>query len=91
MSVLSDGKVVCCDGHGCRATASLPVALRSTRNDRPGASAETDSISGWLFARGRENSRHFCPDCISRYLPQVMEGCLGHAPDNFYREREDAR
>ncbi|MES2461519.1 MAG: hypothetical protein V4671_13125 [Armatimonadota bacterium] len=90
MSVLPGGRVVCCDGDQCGATAPLPVALRLLLAGSPQA-AEPASIAGWLFAGSPNNAMHFCPRCLSRYLPQALDGRLRLGAETLPAEIGDAR
>ncbi len=90
MSVLPGGRVVCCDGNGCCATAPLPVALRPTLGEISRTTVPS-SIEGWLFAEAQGRSRHFCPRCGYLYLPRELGDEINLPAEKFRAELGDAR
>lgn len=67
MSICEDGKHIHCDGDGCRAVTSHPVALRSQLTS---ADYRVPSVEGWLFINNGI-SRHFCPSCELKQLNRI--------------------
>jgi len=64
MSVMQNGRIIGCDGQDCARCAQLQVALSGFSSSL----SEAESPDGWLFATLSNQSFHFCPNCIPRYL-----------------------
>jgi hypothetical protein len=78
MSVSEIGKRILCDGEGCQAVASPPIALRAQLHS---PDPELPTAEGWLFITGRGSSRHFCPRCALHSLDSdVFSNFSSHLP-----------
>ena len=65
MSIEADGRRIHCDGEGCHAVTSHPVALRQQLLlPEPGL----PTAEGWLFINRNGAIRHFCPLCSLKQL-----------------------
>ncbi len=68
MSVGGEGKQIHCDGEGCHAVTSLPVALRPVLLP---LDHKLPTAEGWLFINVNGVSRHFCPLCAPKQLDLI--------------------
>jgi hypothetical protein len=64
MAIKSTGQFILCDGEGCSSKVSLPVALRPILSGKNNA----EQLQGWLFVTVGGQRRHYCPNCVPRYL-----------------------
>ncbi len=57
-----------CDGEGCQAVTSPPIALRSQLLP---PDLRQPAGEGWLFLYGSGPTRHLCPRCAEQRLQQI--------------------
>ncbi len=67
MAIKSSGQFILCDGEGCASKVSLPIALRPVLSGKGAA----DQLKGWLFVNVGGQRRHYCPDCVPKYLSDL--------------------
>ena len=65
MSLGADGRTIYCDGAGCHATTSVPVALQPVRLPMREAARFAE---GWLYILKRDTVLHYCPLCSKRQI-----------------------
>lgn len=66
MSLDTRGRLLHCDGENCKATTSVPVALRTAPSSSTDDASHT--VDGWLYVIRQDRSLHFCPRCIPQFL-----------------------
>jgi hypothetical protein len=86
MSLIRQGQSIRCDGKGCQAEASAPVALRSTL----GGERASNTTYGWLFVIRHSGNLHFCPNCALLQIQSVdkYEEGSGKRPSTLFTAGE---
>jgi|JRYG01.1.fsa_nt_gb hypothetical protein len=60
MSLDRTRKRIECDSQRCTETTQWPISLAHA------AGQAVSSARGWLFVRGQDEERHYCPHCRSQ-------------------------
>jgi hypothetical protein len=64
MAIKSTGQFIQCDGDGCSSKVSLPIALRPVLS----GNNNVNQLKGWLFVTVGGERRHYCANCVPKYL-----------------------
>lgn len=71
MSLEAGGRHILCDGEGCHARTTAPVALRPTQAQ---ADQSLPASEGWLYILKQGTCLYFCPSCARLQLERYQHG-----------------